>query len=163
MPVPATFTTDAALPPFDFHWDPETEILAGRHPLPAGADGFSGAWELESPTGAVVILETAGGALCGIEVVVWPDVERAAQLVAPYGVPEGRVVLSAPEGSRALIEVETPISADATTNETLIRLRFGPAAARTVRVAENVLADLDERGRLAGLWLERLPLFPSGG
>jgi hypothetical protein len=160
-----TTITDATqpLPPFDFHWDVETEILAGRHPVEATGDGFTVTWELESPTGAVVVLETEGGVLCGIEVVVWPDVDRVPQLVAPHGVATARVGLVPPEGAAGLIEIETPIGAEATASETLIHVRFGVAGAQTVRVAENLLVSVDEVGHLAGLWLLDLPLFPSGG
>lgn len=152
----------APLPPFPFHWDQETEILSGRHDLPRAATGFTGSWEIESPTGAVLVLETTGGVLGGIEVVVWPDVERAV-LTVPHEAPPGRLVLEAPDGQTAgVLEVEAPIGAAATASETLVRLTFGPPRTRSVRIAANVVADVDADGRLAGLWLEDLPLFQQG-
>jgi hypothetical protein len=150
------------LPAFPFRWDLETEILSGRQEVEGTAGGFTGSWEIESPTGAVLTLETTGGVLGGIEVVVWPDVERAA-LTVPHEAPVGRVVLEAPGGEkRGVVEVEAPITGAATASETLVRLAFGTARARSVRIAANVIVDLDADGHLAGLWLEDLPLFQQG-
>jgi hypothetical protein len=165
MPV-RTLVGRAAQPlsAFDFHWDVETEILAGRS-LPPGADDTDAvAWEFEGPDGAVVVLETVDGTLCGIEVVVWPDVERARSLIAPHDAPPGTIGLVPPaDGADGIVEIETVITAAAPPSETLIHLSFGVVRARSVRVAENVVADLDAEGRLAGLWLQDLPLFPGGG
>jgi hypothetical protein len=156
--------TNEPLPAFDFHWDAETEILAGRHPVPPRKGTAAVAWEFEGPDGAVVVLETADGVLCGIEVVVWPDVERAARLAAPHDAAPGRARLVPPAGaSGAVVEVETRITAAALPSETLIHLALGTPRARSVRVAENVVVDLDAEDTLAGLWLEELPLFPQGG
>lgn len=153
------------LPAFDFHWDPETEILAGRHALPE-ADGVRAvAWEFEGPEGAVVVLETVGDALSSVEVVVWPDVERAKSLHSPHDATPARVGFVPPTKTQAggVVEIDTVITAAAPPSETLIHLSFGASRARSVRVAENVVLDLDADGRLAGLWLENLPLFPQGG
>lgn len=153
----------APLPAFPFRWDPETEILSGRQDVSGTAEGFTGSWEIECPTGAVVVLETTGGVLGGIEVVVWPDVERAA-LTMPHAAPPGRIVLEAPAGGTAgVVQVEAPIAAAATASETLVRVTFGTAPARSVRIARNVVVDLDAAGCLAGLWLDDLPPFQQGG
>ena len=161
--IRATVTAvPAPLPAFPFRWDIETEILSGRQEVEGPPTGFTGSWEIESPTGAVLTLETTGGVLGGIEVVVWPDVERAA-LAVPRKAPAGRVALEAPGGQKTgVLEVEAPITGAATASETLVRLAFGTARARSVRIAENVVVDLDADGHLAGLWLEDLPLFPQG-
>ncbi len=149
---------------FDFRWDAETEILVGRADVPSGGSGFTGSWELESELGAVVTLETSGGVLCGVEVVVWPEVEESAKLVAPHDATPGRVVLVPPDDAPSgVLEIDTPIAAVAATADALIHLVFAPARTRVVRVAQNVLADLDSAGRLTGLWLVDLPPFPQGG
>jgi hypothetical protein len=165
MPVRVTVErAEGPLPAFDFHWDAETEILAGRHPAPARKGAHAVAWEFEAPDGAVVVLETVDGVLCGIEVVVWPDVERAARLVAPHDAAPGRAHLAPPAGaSGAVVQIEARITAAALPSETLIHLALGAPRARSVRVAENVVIDLDAEDGLAGLWLEELPLFPQGG
>jgi hypothetical protein len=165
MPVPTAIEqAKRPLPAFDFHWDSETEILAGRHALPVPEGETAIAWELEGPDGAVVVLETVGGTLCGIEVVVWPDVERAPSLVAPHDAPAARVGLTPPKHAKVgVVEIETAISAAAPQSETLIHLSLGAPRTRSVRLAENVIVDLDAEGRLAGLWLQNLPLFTQGG
>jgi hypothetical protein len=156
--------TAAPLDAFDFRWDVETEILAGRADVPSGGSGFSGSWELESDLGSVVTLETSDGVLCGIEVVVWPELEEPLKLVAPHDAKPGRVMLVPPgDAPSGLLEIETPIAAVAATADSLVHLVFGPARTRAVRVAQNVIADLDSAGRLTGLWLVDLPPFPPGG
>jgi hypothetical protein len=155
---------ERALPAFGFRWDAETEILAGRCEVPDPPIGFTGAWELESPEGAVVILETVGGVLCGVEVVVWPDLERRPRLAVPHTAPTARLVLAAPAGQASgVLEVESPIAAATIPAETTIHLSFGGAGARTIRVADNVLVDLGAGGQPVGLWLLRLPPFPAEG
>jgi len=147
----------AALP---FCWDLETEILSGRSEPEERGDGFSGSVELESPEGAVVLLEVVGGVLCGVEVVVWPELARRAGLVAPHDAPPARVVLTGLGSTAGVLERETPIAADVTLQESLIHLRFHQVA-RTVKVAENFLVDLDARGGVGGLWLLHVPPLPA--
>lgn len=148
------------LPALSYHWDAETEILAGSsEPGDRGA-GFTGSVELESPEGAVVLLEVVGGVLCGVEVVVWPEVARRGKLVAPHDAGPARVVFGGLSGTSGVHEVETPISADVTLQESLIHLRFGQGA-RTVRAAANFLVDLDAHGHVAGLWLLDVPPLPE--
>lgn len=161
--IRATSTpADRPLPAFPFRWDTETEILSGRQEVAAGSAGFTGSWEIESPTGAVIILETTDGVLCGLEVVVWPDVERAA-LVVPHDAPVGRVVLEPPGAeTTGVLEIETPITGSASASETVMYLQVGASRARSVRIADNVVVDLDAGGHLAGVWLQDLPLFPPG-
>jgi hypothetical protein len=161
--IRATSTpADRPLPAFPFRWDAETEILSGRQTVTEKTTGFTGSWELESATGAVVVLETEGGVLCGIEVVVWPDVERAA-LVVPHDAPAGRVVLEPPSAEAAgVLEVDTPITGAADASETLVHLGLGSSRAQSVRIAGNVVIDLSADGHLVGLWLQHLPPFPQG-
>jgi hypothetical protein len=109
-----------------------------------------------------VALETAGGVLCGVEIVVWPDLTEHAQLAPPHDAEPGRVTLEPPDDeSDGLIEVETPITASA--KEDVVHLVLAPGRARTVQIAQNVLADLDSAGHLSGLWLVDVPPFPQGG
>ncbi len=164
MTVPTEIRpADELLPAFDFHWDAETEILAGRCAVAAGRRGFTGSVELESPEGAVLLLEAEGGVLSGVEVVVWPDPQRPSRLVAPHDAAPGRVVLLPPGPSARLVEIDAPIAVATPPNETLVHLTFGGQRARTVRVAPNVLVEVDAHDRLVGLWLLDLPPFPDAG
>jgi len=59
--MPVRVTVDRAnepMPAFDFHWDAETEILAGRHPLPVRKEEHAVTWECKGHQGAVAVLET---------------------------------------------------------------------------------------------------------
>ena len=150
----------APLPALPFCWDAETEILSGRSEPAERGDGFTGSVELESSEGAVVLLEAVGGVLCGVEVVVWPDLTRRGGLVAPYDAAPARVVLTGLGAAAGVLELETPIAADVTLQESLIHLRFNQAA-RTVTAAENLLVDIDARGQVAGLWLLHVPPLPE--
>jgi hypothetical protein len=149
-----------ALPALAYAWDAETEILAGRAEPAERGPGFTGSVELESPEGAVLLLEVVGGALCGVEVVVWPELARSCRLVAPHDAVPARVLLPALGQGRGLKELESPVAADVTPEESLIHLRFGQRA-RTVRVAANFLVDVDAQGHVAGLWLLDVPPLPE--
>jgi hypothetical protein len=108
----------------------------------------------------VVLLEAVGGMLCGVEVVVWPDLTRRGGLVAPHDAAPASVVLAGLGAAAGVLELETPIAADVTLQESLIHLRFSPAV-RTVMAAENLLVDIDGRGQVAGLWLLHVPPLPE--
>lgn len=149
-----------ALPALVFRWDAETEILAGRSEPPERGPGFTGSVELESPEGAVLLLEVLGGVLCGVEVVVWPELARPGKLVAPHDAAPARVVLPALGCGGGVQEVASPVAADVTPEESLIHLRFGQRA-RTVRAAANFLVDIDAHGRVSGLWLLDVPPLPE--
>jgi hypothetical protein len=150
----------APLAALAFCWDPETEILSGRSAPPGASAGFTGSVELESPEGAVVLLEAVGGVLSGVEVVVWPELARRAGLVAPHDAKAAQVVLTGLGAAGGVVELESAIAADVTLQESLIHLRFGHAA-RTVKAADNLLVDLDARAHVAGLWLLRVPPLPG--
>jgi hypothetical protein len=149
-----------ALPALAYGWDAETEILAGRWEPPERGQGFTGSLELESPEGAVLLLEVVGGVLCGVEVVVWPELARPGKLVAPHDAVPARVVLAALGAGGGVREVDSPIAAEVTPEESLIHLRFGQRA-RTVRAAANFLVDVDAHGRVSGLWLLDVPPLPE--
>jgi hypothetical protein len=165
MPLKASIAAaERPLPAFAFRWDAETEILSGRCDLPASPNGFTGSVELESPDGAVLVLETIGGVLCGIEVVVWPELKNRGGVAVPHAPTVARVMFQPPGGERSgVVEVETPIAAGSAAGQTAVHLTLGGTRSRSVRVAENVLADLDAAGQVTGLWLTELPPFPAEG
>jgi hypothetical protein len=58
----------------------------------------------------------------------------------------------------AAVELETPLLASTNDAGTLLHLELGRSrVAETVRLADRLLADIDDRQRLAGLWLLELP------
>jgi hypothetical protein len=154
---------DGTLPDLTYHWDPETEILSGSADL-VGQHGLTGSIELEDDRGAVVTLDFAEGVLRGIEVVVWPSVQSRDGLTVPEADAVAQLVvpqrLSQP--GVAVVEIEVRVEAETCSDESIVHLRVGGGRpARTVRLAGNLLADLDRSGELAGFWLLDVPAFPT--
>ena len=60
------------------------------------------------------------------------------------------------------VEIDTPVSAESDRAERTLHFRLGTGRqVRTVRVARELLLDLDSRDRLAGVWLLDVPPFPD--
>ncbi|MBE0593983.1 MAG: hypothetical protein IH616_16440 [Gemmatimonadales bacterium] len=153
---------DGDLPRMAYHWDAETEILSGSADV-VGREGLTGSIELEDDRGAVVTLDFEGGLMRGVEVVVWPPVKTREALRAPRPVSGGEfVVPTLSDQAVAVVEIDVPLSAESSADETVIHLRVGSGRpARTVALAENLLLDLDAKGELTGLWLLDVPPFPT--
>jgi len=153
-----------ALPSLQWHWDAETDILGGSFRLPASIAGLTGSVELTDQDGAIVVLDVSGGAIRGLDVVVWPPVEGAPSLIAPPGVPDGVLMLGAKASEAAIsaLELDTPLRVEADARESVFHLRIGERpASEVVRLADRLLAELDGRRRLAGFWLLDVPPFPA--
>jgi hypothetical protein len=152
------------LPPVDYRWDADTDILAAALRGPAVGEGLTGSVDIEGADGSWLMLEVMGGRLAAIEIAVWPDVRTVATLHPPPGSAAARLkVPSRPEhdGLDAL-EVNTRIVAVADEAERTIHFRIGPQRpCRATRVAQDLLAEVDASSRLAGFWLLNVPPFPS--
>jgi hypothetical protein len=120
--------------------------------------------ELEGGDGSFVLLDVAGGAIRGVEVVVWPDVRTVPALAAPADARYGDVELPGrrSQPSVAAVEVDANLAIDTNASESVFHVRVGPARAVTpVRVADGLLVEVDEHEELAGLWLADVPAFPA--
>ncbi len=156
--------TESSLPAVDYRWDTDTDILVAQLRATAVGEGLSGSLDIEGADGAWLTLELSGGRLSALEVAVWPDVATVPVLPLPEGIDAGR--LRVPQGSAgdalAAVEVETKIRAVADAPERTIHFRIGPTrATRAVRVARDLLVEVDGRSRIAGLWLLNVPPFPT--
>jgi hypothetical protein len=61
------------LPKVTYRWDPETDILTvACKGVPKG-NGMNGTVDLEGGDGSFVVIDVAGGAMRGVDVVTWPD------------------------------------------------------------------------------------------
>ncbi len=155
------------LPTVSYRWDPETDILTGAVKgggRDKGQDGLTGSVELEGADGSFVLLDVNGGAIRGVEVVVWPDVRTVQTLRPPADPRAGDVVLPQRKAGAALsaVEVDTALTIETNTAESVFRVRVGPARkVETVHVAEGLLVEVDETGEVAGLWLTGVPPFPA--
>jgi hypothetical protein len=96
--------------------------------------------------------------------VVWPEVTTVGDLKVPAQLTDGRVILPS-GGSRAAIasvEVDTSLSVRTNASESVFHVRIGASRpAEVVRVADNFYVEIDQQGRLAGLWLNNVPPFTA--
>lgn len=152
------------VPHIAYKWDAETDILTGSiRSAHKRAGGLTGSVELEASDGSFILLDVSGGAICGVEVVVWPDV-RTATLTTPNQVEDGDVVLPTrrSQPTVAAVEVDTALTIETNAAESVFHVRLGPARrAKVVRVADGLLVEVDEQEELAGLWLLDVPPFPA--
>lgn len=153
---------DADLVPVEYRWDADTDILCARLRPTGVAEGLSGSLDVEGRDGAWLTFELRAGRLAAIEVAVWPEVRTRKTLAAPE--PSGTARLRVP--ARALgedaLEVDTAIQAVADEAERTIHFRIGPQRpVRVLRVAQDLLVEVDARTRLGGLWLLNVPPFPA--
>jgi hypothetical protein len=151
-------------PAVEYRWDTDTDILSARLESAVGGNGMSGSVELEGTDGSWLILDVAHGRINGLEVAVWPNVQRRPTLEPPTAVEDARVLVphrSSIAGPLSL-EVTTPLAAEADTAERVIHFRVGAKRdVRTVRLGRDLLLDLDPQSRIAGVWLLNVPPFPS--
>ena len=151
-------------PAVEYRWDTDTDILSARLEAADGGNGMSGSVELEGTDGSWLILDVAHGRISGLEVAVWPDVQKRPTLDPPTTVEDARVLVplrSSMDGPLCL-EVTTPLAAEADAAERVIHFRVGAKReVRTVRLGRDLLLDLDLQSRIAGVWLLNVPPFPS--
>ena len=149
-----------------YRWDAETDILTGaiKGAVKERDDGLTGSVELEGADGSFILLDVSGGAIRGVEVVVWPDVRTVQTLQPPADPTMANVMLPTrrSQGAIAAVEVDTPLTIETNPAESLFRIRVGPSRkVEAVQVADGLLVELDEQQELAGLWLLGVPPFPA--
>ncbi len=155
---------EGSAPSVAYRWDADTDILTATLDAGAGNGGMSGSVELAGADGSWLMLDVRRGAIRSIEVAVWPDVRKLPTLHPPA--PVETAAISVPVSRAALpvelLQVETTLRVDADSAERTIRFRLGEAPpSRTVRIASDVLLDLDGRDALAGIWFLNVPPFPA--
>ena len=67
------------LPSIGWRWDPETDILSGAFKGNRKSGGLTGTVELTDAEGSVAVLDVNNGVICGLDVVVWPEVTTVAE------------------------------------------------------------------------------------
>ena len=152
------------LPSIAWRWDPETDILSGAFKGNRKSGGLTGTVELTDAEGSVAVLDVNNGVICGLDVVVWPEVTTSSSLQIPARLTDGRVVLlSRPSRPGvASMEVDTTLSVETNGAESLFHLRIGSRrAVEVVRVADNFYIEVDQQGGLAGFWLANVPPFTA--
>jgi hypothetical protein len=153
-----------ALPSINWRWDSETDILSGAFKGNRKSGGLTGTVELTDAEGSVAVLDVNNGVICGLDVVVWPEVTTGAELRVPAKLTDGRVVLPS-RPSRpgvASLEVDTTLSVQTNSSESVFHLQIGPKRqVECVRAADNFYVEVDQQGGLAGFWLTNVPPFTA--
>lgn len=161
IPIQVEPAGDAA-PTVEYRWDPDTEILSAQVSPRLPGDGMSGSVELEGSDGSWLILDIASGRINGVEVAVWPEVQMRGALKPPAKIEEGRVFVPARRSNPDLasLEVETALRAEADSDETVFHFTLGKTRqTRAIRLARDLLLEVDGSNNLAGLWLLNVPPF----
>lgn len=151
-------------PAVEYRWDPDTEILSALLEPRTAGQGLSGTVELEGADGSWLILDLAAGRINGVEVAVWPDVHKRSSLQPPGKIEDARVSVPSRKSQQgvAAVEVEVPMSAEADEAERVFHFRLGTARqTRTLRLARDLLLDVDGSSHLVGLWMLNVPPFPG--
>jgi hypothetical protein len=153
---------------------------------PGFEPGMSGSVEIEGRDGSWLVLDVAAGSVRSVEVAVWPDVRHRSSLRPPADAELARVVLPGRRAATAAaaattgfgspttrdrataadavdsLEINTAVAAESDEAERTIHFLLGPSRpAKRVRVARDLVFDVDDRSRLAGLWLLNVPPCPS--
>ena len=150
--------------PVEYRWDADTDILIAQIDGEKPAGGMSGSVELEGVDGSWLILDVSGGRIRGVEVAVWPNVHKSPSLAPPATIEDALVVIPAraSQPGIASLEVDTPLTAESDADERVIHFRVGMRReVRTVRLAKDLLLDVDPQSRIAGLWMLNVPPFPT--
>lgn len=147
--------------PVDYRWDEDTDILTAQ--VGDSAGGRSVSVDVEGRDGSWLILDVSDERIRGVEVAVWPTVKKRADLKPPAEIEIAHVKVGRDEGPTAsAVEVDTPVAAESDPAERTIHFRLGTGRqVRTVRIARDMLLDIDNRDRLAGVWLLDVPPFPT--
>lgn len=151
-------------PAVEYRWDPDTEILSAQLNPRGGDQGMTGSVELEGADGSWLILDLAAGRINGVEVAVWPDVQKRSSLQPPGTVEDARVSVPqrVSQPGIASMEVDIPLMAEADEAERVFHFKLGGGRIkRTVRFAKDLLLDIDGSGNLTGLWMLNVPPFPA--
>lgn len=169
----------ATPPEVEYRWDADTDILCATlrarrpravsegAPATEPAGGGTRSVEVEGRDGSWLVLDVAGGGtIAGVEIAVWPDVRRRDGLRPPEDVADALVTFPPVAGADAAAveahEVTTALLAESDDAERTIHFRLGPVRpTRAVRIARDILLDVDARGRLAGVWLLNVPPCPQ--
>ena len=154
----------AVVPPVEYRWDEDTDILSAHLPAEGAGEGMSGSVGVEGSDGSWLIFDVAQGSIRGVEVAVWPEVKKRTVLAPPTEVLAATVRLPSRRSQPGLasLEMDTTLMAEADREERTIHFRIGKRRpVRTVRLAKDILLEVDARDYLAGVWLLNVPPSPA--
>jgi hypothetical protein len=147
-----------APPRVEYRWDVDTDILTAS--VPAPGDGPAGIVEVQGRDGSWVILDLRGGYIRGVEVAVWPDVQKLPSLMPPAA-EYGSAVLAHAIPRTGVVAIDSPLSAEVDQPERTFHFRLAtPVTTRAIRLADGIVLDVEPSGNVAGIWLLDVPPFP---
>lgn len=152
------------LPAFAWRRDAETDILSGTFASTPKGAGFTGTVELNDDEGSIAVLDVSGGVLCGLDIVVWPEVTIMPGLAAPVEARSGQVVVPSRAAKRgtASLEFDATLTASADSTERTYHVRIGTRRpVEPIRIADRFVVEVDASQRVAGFWLEAVPPLPD--
>lgn len=147
----------------EYTWDADTDILSARLVPQSQGQGMSGSVGLEGADGSWLLLDVAAGRINGVEIAVWPDVRTNPNLAPPPTVEDAGVLVPARRSQPdiASLEVDTDLIAETDGAERVFHFRLGRSnGTRTVRIARDVLLDIDGKSHITGVWLLNVPPAP---
>lgn len=148
----------------EYRWDPDTDILSAQLSPSTVGEGMSGSVGLEGNDGSWLILDVSSGCINGVEIAVWPEVRKTAALTPPNGIEDLHVTVPSRRSQPdiASLEMNARLIAEADHDQRNFHFRLGkPKGARTIRLARDLLLDVDEKGHISGLWLLNVPPCPT--
>ena len=154
------------LPRVEFRWDFDTEILSGRLSGASTDHESQSVIQMGGPGGSFMSLGLAGPVVTGLEVVVWPQSESVTKLAPPASKQQGQLKIypDADERTKGVVELKVPLGCEKNSDKSIIHIVVGnPRTVESITVADNLLAEVDSDGHLAGFWLIDVPPFPEAG
>lgn len=151
-------------PDVEYRWDTDTDILTANMRAGAVSEGMSGSVELTGSDGSWLVLDVAKGRINGVEVAVWPDVRKRPTLLPPAEPQFAKVTVPSRRSQPGIASVEVggALIAESDSAERTIHFRLGNAKQiTTIRIARDVLLDVDDQNRIGGVWLLNVPPFPT--
>lgn len=153
------------LPAVEYRWDVDTDILTATLAANAGGEGLSGTIEVQGEDGSWLNFDVAHGRIRAVEIAIWPELRTVPRLRPSLSVESGVVTVPSrrhPGTGVAAIEIDTSLTVETDESERTYRFSMGAARhSRIVRIARELLLELDSRCRIVGVWLLEVPPFPE--
>jgi len=149
-----------------YKWDSDTDILSAQLTSRGTPEtvGMSGSVGVEGADGSWVILDVSSGRINGVEIAVWPEIRKLPSLSPPSEIEEAHVSIPSRRSQPNIASMETVTRLVAETDPVgkTYHFRLGkPKLCRTIRLAKDVLLDVDEKSQISGLWLLNVPPSPA--
>jgi len=144
-------------------WNSRSDVLSAQVAPDALGEltiASCGSVGLQGHDGSWLMLELVAGQIAGVEVAAWPKIQHLADVAVPANVGDVRALVPklCPEAGANSLAMGTRVLAEADPSERNFHFMLGRRPTkRTVRIARDLLLDVDERSHITGLWLLNVP------